>query len=93
MKIIAEGDVDFLARVTAEEWANLEGYRSAHERDQMRRGKIRVGAEIDVGTWYKAAKTIVNNAERIRDLRDTLTGQVKALDQQLEAIGEPRIES
>ena len=93
MKIIAEGAGFFLAKMTADEVAQIEGYRSAYQREQDRAGRVKIGLEIDVTAWREAAEHVSGERERLERLRGELTREVERLDRVLEAVGAPVLES
>lgn len=93
MKLFAREGSTLFATLTADEFAQIDGYRNSYIRGQARRTEIKVGDEIDVGAWYRAAQTLVEERERIERLRNEFADEVRRLDAQLAAIGPPELDT
>ena len=93
MKLIAEGADFFLARISADEVAKLEGFSGTYQREQNRRGRVRVGLEIDVAKWHAAVQIVTGEAERIRRLYEEHVAEAGRLEKVLEALVPPVLET
>lgn len=93
MKCFAREGERVFVEMTVDEWAQIDGFRSDYRRRNDGLRTIQAGDVLDVGPWHDAATTVVDNIDRIERLRDTLKQEVERLDQQLAAIGPPRLET
>lgn len=93
MKIFAREGSTLFATLSADEFAQVDGYRNSYVRGQSRRTEVKVGDEIDVTAWYRAARTLVEERERIERIRREFADEVRRLDAQLAAIGPPELDT
>jgi len=94
VKIIARGESSQLfAKLSEDEFAQLQGYPNSYHYNQARRRDPRVGDEIDLGAWFDSCRIVVAHRQRLQKLRDEFAREVEHLDQALAAVGDPEIES
>jgi hypothetical protein len=94
LKIFARDGDTLFAKLSTDEFAQIQGFRNDYQLKEQTRRTTRTGDVVDVDAWFCSVRNVVENRERLERLRQQFRHEVDMLDGALAAIeAQPEIES